>query len=326
MIFDSHIIKSSLARNVEYCVVGFVCMQLTNTYFSTVGITTAAYLKKRQNERSGVVTYIRSVLALLSHILFWVGTYNLFDKYAFTPSHCIDVIYMMGGVLLQAFTETLFVNAVSERDREGFAVVEQLDGLAPPVRAGMSRVRECMTALSFYALLHFRASCGQVGAILLWVGWSRLLEGDDGERTKSTLFQVIYVGCGFLILPLTNSLLHHGAVDDAVTPTHESIPMAEEQQDFTETTNPVVTQSQTILYFKAVISLCAYLMFWTGIDSMLYRVDTLLSASLYLSLGLLGMVITATLHAQAGIFMFTPGSVALHTMTRAPLAPQCARV
>lgn len=91
-LLDLHMFTKGPRREWGYTIVGTLGLLVTNSFISNSGIGTVRFRQwKHYNPQTTgqiifafLAVYGRSVLAFISSIVLWVGSYNLIDLYLFT--------------------------------------------------------------------------------------------------------------------------------------------------------------------------------------------------------------------------------------------------
>ena len=206
---------NTAAWEALYMLVGLAFLFATRTLIAQAGLKPAAYIPTSpstsafaplidflsnsqptpaltsSSSSSTIPLYLRSFLALLAGITFWLGAYNLFDLHliAFGPP-LRDVAYAAVGLVLMLLT----ANVVSEGQLS-------VDSTADPsLTSSSSALLKSSTLISTtraFVLYHVKALVGLYGDVLYWVGAYNL--ADTHAWQASPTRDALYVVGGFAV-------------------------------------------------------------------------------------------------------------------------------
>ena len=106
--------------------------------------------------------YLRSLLALLAGICFWLGTYNLFDLDLFASSLLRDLLYTMAGLLVMFVTSNV--------SAEGTVIADSADPSVPLPPHLAKSPTIVLTSSPAFVLYYCKALLGLYGDVVYWVG------------------------------------------------------------------------------------------------------------------------------------------------------------
>ena len=201
----------SAAYDWMYMLVGLSFLFLTRTVIAQAGLKPFAYtpasisspapfyapildylssssLPPTSTSASSLPLYLRSFLALLAGITFWLGAYNLFDLHLYEfGSVYRDLIYAAVGLALMFLTS----NVASE----GAVVADNTD---PSLASSASlKTTTVLTSTQSFLFYHAKALVGLFGDVIYWVGAYNL--ADTHLWTASPTRDALYVVFGMLV-------------------------------------------------------------------------------------------------------------------------------
>lgn len=167
--------------DLAYMLSGLACMVFTSTFIAQAGMKPVAFAPRYKSNilqiltaallgspptqetiKSKVALGIRSLLALLAGICFWLGSYNLFDLFVLPNGGVMrDIGYAITGVFIMAFTANVTA--------EGAVIAETVDmeAAASQFSKSPSLIIESPVSLTWYFV---KATVGLFGSVLYWVG------------------------------------------------------------------------------------------------------------------------------------------------------------
>ena len=136
-------------------------------------------------DSSSLALYVRSLLALLAGIVFWLGAYNLLDLWLAPPTALRDGLYTVVGLVVMFATANV--------GAEGSVIADSAAGGGDMSKVASTQV----TSNVRFVLYQAKALLGLWGDVVYWVGTYNI--ADVHIWTYSATRDSLYVVAGFIV-------------------------------------------------------------------------------------------------------------------------------
>ena len=221
-------------------------------------------------DSSSAALYLRSLLALLAGIVFWLGAYNLLDLWMFHQSAVRDVLYTVAGLALMFATANV--------SSESTVIVDSAAGGGEATKSASTVV----TSNAHFVFYHVKALVGLWGDVVYWVGTYNI--ADLWLWHYSPLRDSLYVVAGFFVFLAISIHVQRDRQRQALVAARAEqrtvggaaalagagmIARAVEQQPLTASPPTVVPAKQTLydrlsFYVRVIVTMVAGILFWVG--------------------------------------------------------------
>ena len=289
-VLDLYCNGSELVSDVCYMMIGLTLLLITHAFFPQSGMKQIFY-QTPQGQQPGLVAFIleyfvdylhpqhmswpihavHAVISLTASILFWLGTYNLFDLHLFIVddeySSLRHVLYMVAGLILLWASGTL----TTETDVKP----EILIGDDKPIGGAVGSSEALPSSPSVYAVvdgvqlraehrvlpvvLHYvRALISLYGSVIYWVGAYNMIDVEIWPSTRDR--DIAYVVIAAALYVIQSCLSEFELYREEVR--HK---LNAPKQVRSALVNTMRKAAKTLWFtFRIVLGLVCSIMYWVG--------------------------------------------------------------
>ena len=261
-----------------YMSLGTVFLFLTRTLIAQAGLRPIAYAAHSTQQSfvtpifvflasthhpptsSSAALYLRSLLALLAGIVFWLGAYNLLDLWMFPQSALRDVLYTIAGLVIMFVTANV--------GAEGSVVADSVAGGGDLTKAASTLV----TSNAHFLFYQFKALVGLWGDVVYWVGTYNI--ADLWLWHYSPTRDSLYVVAGFVVFLAISIYVRRERQRQALLATRAEQRTTNgapglEQQPLTVLPAAALQSRQTLFdrlakVTRVLVTMVAGIVFWVG--------------------------------------------------------------
>lgn len=221
-------------------------------------------------DSSSLALYVRSLLALLAGIVFWLGAYNLLDLWLAPASALRDGLYTIVGLVIMFATANV--------GAEGSVIADSVAGGGEASKAASTPV----TSSVRFVLYQLKALVGLWGDVVYWVGTYNIADVWIWEYSATR--DSLYVVAGFIVFLAISMYVRREAQRQALLITRaeqrtvNGTPPGSEQQRLTDPVSadldthkhlppsqPQPTVVSRMLYcVRVAVTMVAGIVFWVG--------------------------------------------------------------
>ena len=213
-------------------------------------------------DSSSAALYLRSLLALVAGIVFWLGAYNLLDLWMFpNPTTALrDVLYTIAGLVIMFATANV--------GAEGAVVADSVAGGGDVTKSASTLV----TSNAHFVFYQLKALVGLWGDVVYWVGTYNI--ADLWLWPYSPTRDSLYVVAGFLVFLAISVYVRREKQRQALQATRAEQrtlggPQGSDEQPLTAAPPGVVHAKQTlsdrlVFCIRVAVTMVAGILFWVG--------------------------------------------------------------